>query len=613
MPKTQKSNKEDNSQHPTVSLTGKLVHGKKVHKDKVEDVSNINNLINAARIVESSNTKVGKGKSRKKSSSSKAHKTVKHPVSGLKSIKKTTQPKVAKINEEHETSSESDSDNQNELADLKKSVNYMMARIEKLEGSRKKKKRKTVPESKSQDSSTSEDEGDWDKVKPRKMPKVDKNIKENSPTADECRSDANAHLQTLHVPDTANIHSLNALSQFMQMNPAAYSNFLMQPNNLFPMFAAMNPQADASMTPNNYFTANAAIPNPNIIVTEGSQDREQFNFKTNLAKNDQKKEKKKTVEKDGNESDVSEVYGPTDLNPDLKIPNMAPYLPIGPIETPSFIKFVNDMTADDQSVQSTVISSTKRNAENAANATAGVPVFEGGGNNASLGGIPKFLRSTSTNSKRSVDTAHLQGILLNLFPNQVQLPVEKKPSLHHTSETFDEPAIDKALKTMIRKQGSRQPIQHSLEQEKKLLEEKAPNLGQMMMMKNNNNAKTGVAKILFNLFPSSNPESVSHNTIVAARTVPPLERIEQTTTKNSVVKVLNKHQQVEWIPKQDQLLNRTASEIKMCQRSQINPGEVTYTNMSQRKQSSRKKYTDNKVWLRQCPSKLYLQDQDGDT
>ena len=358
--------------------SGKVIQTKKEQKDSSEDLSNIGNLIKAAKIVESASPKIskkirGKSMTKGKQQQQQQGKPMKQASIKIKNYTIQTAPVQKRESEQESSADESDFDNRTEIADLKKSVSAMMAKIEKLEkleteGNRKRRKKRKVPVEDASDSSLNSDREQPQKVSKSKPEKIVKREKETLPPTSVNRN------QPMHTPAMTNIPQMNS-NMFQQFMPPGMYSPMMHPSippnmfDLFPMMAAMVPQQ--GVYPQN-------LPNPTKIVKESTtstkhsvehQDKEHDSIVNNRTESKKSQRKNKGVtfssekEKDGNESDVSEVFGPTSINEPDEL--QMKYLGTGPLETPSFIRFVDEITKDtEKTVQSTVISSTRKNADN---------------------------------------------------------------------------------------------------------------------------------------------------------------------------------------------------------------------------------------------------------
>ena len=472
MPKNQGSRlKKEEENKSRAVISGKHMQTKKDKKDNTEDISKINNLINAARIVESSSPKINKktrgkaltrGKEQgkpAKQSSVEIEKAIPPTLPGKKASPSTAK----KEDGGHDSSTdESDLDNRNEIADLKKTVNAMMAKIEKLEteGYRKRKKKRKVPDEATDEvtdlyNSDKEQNEEVDKPKQEKFPK-----KEKEAVTSKAIENVTSHAPMANFPQMSNVF------QHLMQLPSMYNNVMMQPNmqpnmfdSLFPIMAAMMPpQPGEAISLNTPAMMKDSTSNTKHNAIEGQRKGPESNVNNRTdSKKGQRKNKAVTnseKEKDGNESDVSEVYGPT-----IKDAQLAQYLGSGPIATPSFIRFVDEITKDDitkdeRTLQSTVISSTRKNADNAATAKTEVEQKSKEFPNATV-----FKRSNSINNKQPIgSSSNVAGILLNLFPQPKSDGGARSGGfLSHGLEGLEQPDINNALRTMLHKQEELSP------------------------------------------------------------------------------------------------------------------------------------------------------------
>ena len=524
---------------------GKVMQTKKEKKDSHEDMTNFGNLINAVRIVESStNPKINKkirGKSLTKGKEQQGKPMRQAPVKPKKNPVQTA-PVRRDESDLESSADESDFDNRTEIADLKKSVSAMMAKIEKLEteGNRKRRKKRKIPtEDHASDSSLNSDREQHQKLNKSKPEKIVKKEKEVIPPTSAIRN------REMHTPMTNIPQMNNVFQQFMP--PGIYSP-MMHPNitpsliNMFPMMAAMMPQQGVpSIYQQNLPLQTKIVNESTTTTTKHSIENQEKEHDSNVnssteSKKSQKKSKAVTFnsekDKDGNESDVSEVFGPTGV----KEPNdfHMKYLGSDPIATPSFIKFVDEMTKDTETVQSTVISSTRKNTDNTSNVKTTV---EGESNkleqtiNANL-----YKRSNSLNSKQPIgNTSNVAGILLNLFPQKSGANGENNNSLRQGLDGLEQPEIDNAVRTMFRKKSEHPPAQYHQQHQHHQLTEPV-------------------------------------STVTDIKTRKPIQATPSYDNKYNSFPVLRK-----------------------------------------KSEAPKRRYNDNKVWFRDCPNKLHLQDQDGDT
>ena len=519
--------------------SGKVIQTKKEQKDSSEDLSNIGNLIKAAKIVESASPKIskkirGKSMTKGKQQQQQQGKPMKQASIKIKNYTIQTAPVQKRESEQESSADESDFDKRTEIADLKKSVSAMMAKIEKLEteGNRKRRKKRKVPVEDASDSSLNSDREQPQKVSKSKPEK--KREKETLPPISANRN------QPMHTPAITNIPQMN--SMFQQFMPPGMYSPVMHPSippnmfNLFPMMAAMVPQQ--GVYPHN-------LPNPTKIVKESTtstkhsvehQDKEHDSIVNNRTESKKSQRKNKGVtfssekEKDGNESDVSEVFGPTSINEPDEL--QMKYLGTGPLETPSFIRFVDEITKDtEKTVQSTVISSTRKNADSTS--TSKTTVVGESSETKQTANANFFKRSNSVNSKQPIgNTSNVAGILLNLFPQKSGASREPNSSLRQGLEGLEQPEIDSAVRTMLRKKEEQPPVQYP-----------------------------------------------------------------------------QQHQQPYQVPTMTDINPRKPIQPTFSYDNKI----ISLPLLRKKVDTPMRRYNDNKLWFRDCPNKLHLQDQDGDT
>ncbi|XP_066921012.1 uncharacterized protein [Clytia hemisphaerica] len=395
---------EENTERFQKALQSKMAQS--VATLKTTKVEGLSNLVDAARFVEKTNSSkitkkakpkpIYKGKERGKEK--KSHRESKHLI-------------VEDTDADDETSDiESEVESDSQLALLKKSVSEMMAKIQRLESKRKRKK---MP--KKAHLSDYEDSSDED-VKPKKPLK-----KESSPPT----KPINANQQlTMHSQQMMQMQQQYwQMQQMMNM----YSNPSINPAGMMPSMPFMTTQHQQQPS---FVNMNSKSASNTLRFPKTKKPNAETRFKDS-SKIEDKKSRKSVEGEAGEETDASEVYAPTAIkDPINEYLGKDPFVP-----TPSFISFVDDITKDEKTVQSTVVSSTKRAAE-----TSKVPGSD----------IPRalFQRNDSITNTQQISATNqgnpsYAGILMNLFPTGKPNPLEIRENDKRSEE------INTVLRSMI--------------------------------------------------------------------------------------------------------------------------------------------------------------------
>ena len=190
---------------------------KELSKSKSSDMSNLSNLVDAARFVESADNP---------KQSSKSKRRVKEPPK-----KKSRVPKNAKVlqkvpskqdsSDDNRSSSDSESDPEDEIASIKQTMTVMMAKLEKLEGAKRRKRRNK----KNKKNYSSDEE------------KVQKGTSKNDDNHTKVKN--TSENATVNQPDYNNVNQMQLFQQMFMMQqqigmmgPLYPSPFVVSPLNM---------------------------------------------------------------------------------------------------------------------------------------------------------------------------------------------------------------------------------------------------------------------------------------------------------------------------------------------------------------------------------------------
>jgi len=408
--------------------------GGKRRKSNGEDVSNLSNLVDAARIVEGSNQKMSK-RVRGKQMKGKEPQKLKKKVRG-KSISRKSGKHVSDEGSSHETNSEvetDDSDAADDIASIKRSITMMMDKLVKLEGKRKRKKKKIIKREVEEEEETSDEEEAL--IKPLKSAR-----KEAENPKDQKTSEAPVPVSVVPGESAVNMNILQQYHNMMMMQQQQQFNMLY----MHPMMGMIPPGVDqTSVMPSPIVPVTnptTTVP-PAVTVSSNGWEREAPEkyvnvdvMKSEKNNSSEKRPSKASLQDDGNETDVSEVYEPTTKDKDFD-----KYLSLA-LPTPSFLGFVDEINKDEKSIQSMVVSSTKRNA--------------GSKKEQQSKQLTKYTKQPSNNP-------NIAGILMNLFPQGAPAKPPKDEK-----DTVQRPEINNSLRSIIvQSRDCKKPIPNLNQQE----------------------------------------------------------------------------------------------------------------------------------------------------